>query len=57
MHGTHTPTFEQKRNLLSIRIINNTILMSLKNPLNLESYDDAMDLKEHVEYVDNILDY
>lgn len=48
---------EQKINMLSAQTLYRRILKSLENPLKLQIYNGIMDLNEHIEHVDDRLDF
>lgn len=58
MYGKKALLFHsEKRNPLSIPILDSIISRSLEKPFKLQSYDETRDPDEHIRYVDNRLDY
>lgn len=50
------PIMPEKKNPLSICVLNCTIPMLLEKPLKLQSYDVTQDSDTHIEFVDDLLD-
>lgn len=46
-----------KKNLVFVHVLDNKILRSMEKPLKLRSYDGNKDSDEHIDHVDDHLDY